>query len=158
MFLTEANVLHYLVQRGFVCSDAVTSGAYAVRNLSRRNRNFRVTTGAGEFLVKQARQWNYGGRGTIEREAALCRHAHTDSSFEPLRRLVPATHSYDPDQSILIFEFLPGRAALSDSPHRFAPGQARAIGAAMADFHRRMASPDLAASFPGEPPGVLAMH
>src|SRR6516164_8424180 len=54
VFLTEANVLHYLVRRGFARYDAVTSGDYAVRNLTRRNRNFRVSAGAQEFLVKQA--------------------------------------------------------------------------------------------------------
>jgi len=158
MFLTDATVLDYLHARGFVGLDAVTSGQYAVRNLSRRNRNFRVSTGTTELLVKQARQWTVSGRTTIEREAALCRRAHLENGFEPLRRLVPAPYSYDPGHSILIFEFLPGRSALFDSPHRFSPLAARRVAAAMSGFHRDMANPEFAKSFPGERPGVLSIH
>jgi Ser/Thr protein kinase RdoA (MazF antagonist) len=158
VFLTEANVLHYLVRRGFARYDAVARGDYGVRNLSRRNRNFRVSTGAQDFLVKQAGEWNHGGRATIEREAVLCRRAHTDAAFEPLRRLVPATHSYDPHGSILIFDFLHGSTPLADSAHHLAPESARAIAAAMADFHRRMSAPGLAQAFPGDAPALLSMH
>jgi len=129
-----------------------------VRNLSRRNRNYRVSTGTTDFLVKQARQWNVAGRTTIEREAALCRRAHTDAGFEPLRRLVPPPYSYDPQHSILIFEFLKDRTAVFDSPHRFAPAVARQVAAAMGGFHREMGREELRHSFPGEIPGVLSMH
>src|SRR5215471_19107331 len=135
MFLTEASVLHYLCDRGFAGYQAVTGGTYAVRNLSRRNRNFRISTGAGEFLVKQARQWNLTGRRTVEREAMFCRRAHTDPGFAPIRGLVPAPYSYDPDQSILIFEFLQGRTALFDSPRRFAAEAVQQIAEAMAGLH-----------------------
>jgi Ser/Thr protein kinase RdoA (MazF antagonist) len=155
VFLTEANVLHYLVRRGFARHDVVTSGDYAVRNLSRRNRNFRVSAGAQEFLVKQAGEWNHVGRATIEREAALCRRAHTDTRFEPVRCLFPATYSYDPNSSILIFDCLPGSA---DASRGIAPELARTIAAAMAEFHRAMSSQDLAGTFPGAAPGILSMH
>jgi Ser/Thr protein kinase RdoA (MazF antagonist) len=155
VFLTEANVLHYLVRRGFARYDAVTSGDYAVRNLTRRNRNFRVSTGAREFLVKQAGEWNHAGRATIEREAALCRQAHTDARFAAVRRLAPATYSYDPNASILIFDCL---SASADASRGIAPELARTIAAAMAEFHRAMSSPDLAATFPGDHPGILSMH
>src|SRR5258705_1566280 len=158
MFLTEASVLHYLARRGFADFDCVTGGAYAVRNLSRRNRNFRVSTGTREFLVKQARQWNLAGRSSIEREAALCRRAHTDAGFEAMRRLAPATYSYDPAQSILIFEFLPEHGSLFESPHRFSPAAARLSATTMATFHRGMSDPKMADWFPGEEPGALSMH
>jgi Ser/Thr protein kinase RdoA (MazF antagonist) len=158
MFLTEANVLHYLARRGFAGFDSVTGGAYAVRNLSRRNRNFRVSTGAREFLVKQARQWNFAGRSSIEREAALSRRAHTEAGFEALRHLAPVTYSYDPARSILIFEFLPEHGTLFESPHRFAPAAARLAGAAMMAFHRAMSDSKMADWFPGEEPGALSMH
>jgi Ser/Thr protein kinase RdoA (MazF antagonist) len=158
MFLTEANVLHYLCGRGFAGYDAVTGESYAVRNLSRRNRNFRVSAGRAEFLVKQARQWNSAGRSTIEREAVLCRRAHTDSDFGPLRRLIPVPHSYDPEHSILIFEFLPDCGALFDSPHRFAPAVGRLLAATMAEFHCEMTDAGIADWLPGKPPGALTMH
>jgi Ser/Thr protein kinase RdoA (MazF antagonist) len=155
VFLTAANVLRYLVGRGYARPESVTSGTYAVDDLSRRNRNFRVSTGIREFLVKQAREWNRAGRSTIEREAALCRRAHTDPDFSVLRRLIPATHSYDPAGSVLIFDFLPESIPLADSSLRFAPDRIGAIGRAMAEFHGQMTPPDLAQEFPGDLPGVL---
>jgi len=151
VFLTEANVLQYLVRRGFARYDTVTDGSFAVRNLSRRNRNYRVCTGAREFLVKQAGEWHQSGRATIEREAALCRRAHTDAAFEPLRRLLPATHSYDPRNSILIFDFLAGASVAG-------PEHGTMIGTAMAEFHRAMSVAALAEQFPADPPGVLLLH
>jgi hypothetical protein len=151
VLLTEANVLHYLVKRGFARYDTVTDGSFAVRNLSRRNRNFRVCTGSRDLLVKQAGEWNQGGRATIEREAALCRRAHTDAALESLRRLLPTNHSYDPRNSILIFDFLASTTVAG-------PEHGAMIGAVMAEFHRAMSASELAEAFPADPPGVLFLH
>ena len=71
MFLTEANVLHYLLSKRFAAAEDVVSGNFLVRGLSRRNHNFRVTSGAREYLVKQVRKWDAEGRASLEREAAV---------------------------------------------------------------------------------------
>uniref|UniRef100_Q01SN1 Aminoglycoside phosphotransferase n=1 Tax=Solibacter usitatus (strain Ellin6076) TaxID=234267 RepID=Q01SN1_SOLUE len=158
MFLTEANVLDYLTGRGFAGPEFVVRGEWTVRNLSRRNRNFRVTRGGREFLVKQAGTWDLPGRASIEREADLCRRAATDPCFGALRPLVPDVYSYDPDHSILIFEFLPDEASLSDVPERLDARTARLAGELMADYHRQMQSAALAEHFPGSLPGYFSMH
>ncbi len=158
MFLTEANVLHYLTGRRFAGAEVVVRGEYEVRNLSRRNRNFRVTCGAREFLVKQAGQWDEPGRASVEREADLCRRAATDTRFAALRPLVPAVYSYDPGNSILIFEFLPDESALSDAPTCFLPQTTRMAGELMSGYHREMKAPEFAEMFPYELPAFFEMH
>jgi Ser/Thr protein kinase RdoA (MazF antagonist) len=157
MFLTEANVLHYLLARRFARPENVVEGAFEVCNLSRRNRNYRVTCGPREYLVKQTGKWDYSGRSTIEREAALYRQARTDSRYQPLRSLAPESYSYDPANAILIFEFLPDDTPLLTAPARLLPETGRAAGRAMARFHADMRLPELAAMFPVEPPTYFAM-
>jgi Ser/Thr protein kinase RdoA (MazF antagonist) len=158
MFLTEANVLHYLAGRGFTGFEPVVDGTFAVYNLSRRNRNFRVSCGTREYLVKQARKWDVAGRSSLEREADFCRQAKTDPRFLPLRRLTPESYSYDPDHSILIFEFLPDESPLPVAPNRLAPEAGRLVGAAMARFHGDMCRSEFAELYPQDPPVFLRMH
>jgi len=158
MFLTEANLLYYLLERRFADLDSVVDGAYRVRNLSRRNRNFRVTCGEREYLVKQPKKWDAASRRTLEQEAAVYWRAKTDSAFEPLKALVPESYAYDPSQSVLILEYLAGRSNLRHSGRRFVPEVARLAGATMGAFHRQMRSESMAAQFPARFPWYIAVH
>jgi len=155
MFLTEANVLHYLVERQFADLEAAVTGAFMVRPLTRRNRNFHVTCGTREYLVKQAKGWDFEARTSVEREAAFYRLQETASRLAPL---VPYCYAYDPPNSVLILEFLSGHAELYDAPDRFAPELGRLCGAAMGAFHQEMESGRLASKFPGSIPWCLSLH
>lgn len=157
MFLTEANVLHYLLARRFVAPENVVEGTYEVRNLSRRNRNYRVTCGAHEYLVKQTGKWDFSGRSTIEQEAALCRRGKTDPRYEPLRGLGPESYSYDPANSILIFEFFPDDVPLAGAPERLMTETGHLAGRVMAGFHTAMQLPELASMYPVVPPAFFSM-
>ena len=155
MFLTTANVLHYLVERQFADLVTAVSGAFSVRSLTRRNSNFHVICGTREYLVKQAKDWDSESRMSVEREAAFYRQQETAKLTAPL---VPRCHAYDPPNSILILEFLSGHTDLFNAPDRFAPELARLCGEAMGAFHREMDSGGLAAEFPGSIPWVLSLH
>jgi hypothetical protein len=155
MFLTGANVLHYLVQRQFADLETAVRGAFAVRLLTRRNSNFHVTCGAREYLVKQAKDWDFAGRTSVQREAAFYRQQETGKGSAPL---APRCYSYDPPNSVLIIEFLSGYTDLYDAPDRFAPEIGRLCGEAMGAFHREMGSGSLASEFPGPIPWVLSFH
>jgi hypothetical protein len=85
MFLMEANVLHYLLERRFADLESVVDGAFQVRNLSRRNRNFQVICGAREYFIKQPRKWDAPSRRSLEQEASIYWQTKTDASFHPLR-------------------------------------------------------------------------
>ena len=155
MFLTEANVLRYLADRQFGDFETAVSGEFAVRSLTRRNRNLHVTCGPREYLVKQANRWDFGGRTSVEREAAFYRQRETRKQ---LANLVPQCYAYDPPNSVLVLEFLPRHTDLYDAPDRFAPETGRLCGEAMGAFHREMESGSLASEFPGSVPWVLSFH
>jgi len=158
MFLTEANILHYFLDHHYADLESVVSGAYQVRNLSRRNRNFRVTCGAHEYLVKQPKKWDAESRRTLEQEAAIYWHAKTDPGFQAVRNLVPESYAYDPPQSILILEYLAEQSNLRSMADRFAPEVARLAGAAMGAFHRDMRAVPDSSLFPRGEPWYLLVH
>ncbi len=153
MFLTEANVLYYLLERQYGDADTAVSGGFSVLPLTRRNRNLHVTFGKREYLVKQAKGWHSSARGSVEREAAFYRQ-----QVERWPYLLPRCYSYDPPNSILVFEFLSGHTDLYDAPDRFAPETGRLCGEVMGNFHREMASGEMASVFAGSIPWSLSMH
>jgi serine/threonine protein kinase len=159
MFLTEANVLHYLVERQFADVETAVAGEFSVRALTRRNVNFHVTCGAREYLVKQAKRWDLEARTSVEREAAFYRQ---EEAGRRLAHLAPQCYSYDPPNSALIMEFLSGHIELYDVADRFAPELGRLCGERMGAFHREMTSGNLAGNlasvFPGAIPWHLSMH
>jgi Ser/Thr protein kinase RdoA (MazF antagonist) len=158
MFLTEANVLHYLVERNFADLESVVSGDFAVRKLSYRNRNFRVTCGAREYLVKQARKWTALRRGSVDREASFYWQVRTEPRFEALRGLVPESYGYDPPHSILILKFLPEQTTLHHARDRFSLALARLVAAGMAALHRDLRSQEIAQQLPAFIPWYLSVH
>ncbi len=158
MFLTEANVLHYLLGKRFACPEDIVDGRFTVRSMSRRNRNFRVTAGAREYLVKQVKTWDADGRASLEREASVYWHARTNPALAPVTALAPHCHSWDPSNTILILEYLPGHSELYDLPDKFSPRLAHLAGEAMSAFHRAMRLPEHQSFFPTEMPPQLSLH
>jgi Ser/Thr protein kinase RdoA (MazF antagonist) len=158
MFLTAANVLHYLVERNFADLESVVSGDFVVRSLSYRNHNFRVTSGAREYLVKQARKWTALGRGSVDREASFYWQVRTQPRFQALRSLVPESYGYDPTHSILILQFLPEQTTLHHAHDLFSPALARLVAREMATVHRDQRSEEISADLPGFPPWYLSIH
>lgn len=157
-YLTEANVLHYLLERRFASLEAVVDGGFTVRRLSRRNNSFHVTCGRRAYLVKQVKIWDAQARSTLEREAAFHWRSRTDSHYHAVAPLIPQPYAWDPANSILIFNWLAGYSELHDSRQRFSPDLARLMAATMAFFHRHMAMPRLTSVFPAGIPQHLAMH
>jgi Ser/Thr protein kinase RdoA (MazF antagonist) len=155
MFLTEANVLYYLVDKQFADVETAVSGAFAVCPLTRRNLNFHVTCGTREYLVKQAKGWDFENRASVEREAAFYR---LEEAGKRLADLVPHCYAYDPPNSILIFEYLAGYTDLNAAHDRLDPEVGRLCGEAMGAFHQEMESGGLASEFPGRIPWCLSFH
>ncbi len=158
MFLTEASVLHYLLDRRFADLESVVRGAFDVRNLSRRNRNYRVTCGAREYFIKQPKRWDMASRRSLEREAGIYWRARTEPGFAPLRALVPESYGYDPVNSVLTLQYLPGQSNLHRMPDRFSPAVARLAGATMGVFHREMRALADGTLFSRRKPWYLAIH
>ena len=155
MFLTRSNVFHYLVERKFCDLEAGVSGPFAVRSRPRRNLNFHVTCGSREYLVKQAKVWDSESRATVESEAAFYRRRE---GYPYLASLIPRCYSFDPPNSILVFEFLSGYTDLYDLADRFSPEVGRLCGENIAAYHREMEMDSLALEFPEAGPSYLSLH
>jgi Ser/Thr protein kinase RdoA (MazF antagonist) len=158
MFLTQANVLHYLLEKRFADLEDVVSCQLTVRTLSRRNHNFRVTSGAREYLVKQVKKWDAESRASLDREAKLYWETKSNPCFAPVAALAPQSYAWDPPNAVLILEYLPEHTELYDLPDRFAPGLARLAGQAMGGFHRAMQADELASLFPSDTPWQFFPH
>jgi thiamine kinase-like enzyme len=158
MFLTEASVLHYLLDRRFADLPSVVNGAFQVHNLSRRNRNFRVTCGPREYFIKQPRKWDAPSRRSLDQEAAIYWQARTDPGFQSLKALVPEAYGYDPDNSVLTLQYLPRQTNLHHTADRFSPDLARLAGATMGAFHRGMRALSGSALFSRRKPWYFSIH
>lgn len=158
MFLTPANLYYYLLHKKFADAEDVVSGQFTVRSLSRRNHNFRINAGSREYLVKQVRKWDAGGRASLEREASVYWQSRTNPNLAPFAELAPRSYAWDPPNSVLILEYLPEHTELYDLADRFSPDLALLAGRAMAKFHRAMESEEYRTLFPAELPQALSMH
>lgn len=158
MFLTEANVLHYLLERRFADLESVVDGDFRVRDLSARNRNFQVTCGTREYFLKQPKKWDFGSRRSLDQEAAIYWRVKTDPSFQPLRALVPDSYGYDPGNSILTLQYLSGQTNLRRGAGRFKPERACFAGATMGALHREMRAISDSSVFPRHKPWCFSIH
>jgi aminoglycoside phosphotransferase (APT) family kinase protein len=158
MFLTEANVLHYLLDRSFADIESVVDGNYRVRNFSRRNRNLHVTCGAREYFIKQPAKWNSPSRQALEREAAIYWQTRADPAFQPIQALIPESYAWDPSNCVLTLKYLAGQTSLRYAESPFAPETAKAAGAAMGALHRDMRGISNSSVFPRKRPWYLTLH
>ena len=101
--LDQADVVGYLLERGWLAPAAIVDGGVAVRDASSRNRNFRVECGDGPgYLLKQG----LGADGvlTVAREARVYEDlAVTAPGFAAH---LPRYYGYDRDRGVLALELI----------------------------------------------------
>ncbi|MDP1849233.1 MAG: phosphotransferase [Solirubrobacteraceae bacterium] len=154
--LEQDEVPAYLLRRRLLSRRSIVAGHLRVGDVSSRNRNFRVTGGAGEsYLLKQGIAAD--SAQSLRNEAALYRRLTADAAAAPAAS-VPALHGYDARRGILILEWLPGGEDL-DALHRrrggCPPALAAALGRALATLHAIV--PD-GEELREDAPWVLALH
>jgi aminoglycoside phosphotransferase (APT) family kinase protein len=137
--LTQADVPAWLLARGFVGPEAILDDDLVVRDASSRNRNFRVETGSGGYLLKQG--LGAEAAGTVANEAAVYSRLAQQPGLVPF---VPRLHGYDQAEGVLVLELLAGAVDLR-SHHlgsgRFSAGPAAALGTALGRLHRQTRRP-----------------
>lgn len=146
MILTPQNLAHYLIERGMVTRESVVSGSLEIVEISRRNRNFKVTERNGQgYFVKQVRQWDAEATRTLQTEAECYRLATRDAALEGIAAIVPRFCLFDPRSSVLITELLDGAQTIAEHHFRsddFPIAVAEQLGQAFGTYHRSaMANP-----------------
>lgn len=151
--LGEREVLDLLIARDLLSPRNVVDGGLAIRDVSRRNRNFRVTTDDGpSYLVKQG--FGAEGRATVSHEAAV--YSALGSRDGRLRRYLPVCHAWEPDQALLVLELLPRARSLAEhqARGRFSGAVAAALGRALGTLHAAQPRSERG----GEPPSAFWIH
>ncbi|HEU4560534.1 MAG TPA: phosphotransferase [Longimicrobium sp.] len=144
MILSSRTLVHYLVDRGLVPAQAVVDGDYTAREMSRRNRNFSVTAGAGPGLfVKQPGDWEAFSSETLRREATCYLLARDDPDFRALAEMMPPFVDWDAAHHVLTLQLLPASESLAEHhgrTGRFPPRVARRLGELLGSYHRHAGS------------------
>jgi aminoglycoside phosphotransferase (APT) family kinase protein len=107
--LEQHEVAAYLLARGLVSRRSIVDGTLQITDATSRNRNFRVSGGAGEsLLLKQGLTTD--GAESLENEALL--YARLHAAGGALYGAIPRMHGFDADRDLLILEWIGGSADL----------------------------------------------
>ncbi len=145
--LEQHEVAGYLLQRRLVSRRSIVSGRLRIADASSRNRNFRVSAGAGEsYLLKQGLAAD--SAHTLANEAALYRR------LAPVATWVPRLLGHDAARALLVLEWIEDGEDL-DRRGGCSPVLAAALGRVLAALHA--IEPD-EEELRRDPPWVLALH
>jgi hypothetical protein len=162
--LSRDDVVTHLRRGDFLQGDAIPRDAH-VEDVSRRNRNFKVTTARGSgYFLKQGD--SIETRATVAHEADVYRYLSAPGRRRRIGRYLPSFYGYEAESGLLVTELLAGAENLAEHHGRrvrFSLVIARAIGDALGTLHglrpTRVAATDGQAPFPsGSPPWVLSIH
>lgn len=135
IMLNQYEVVSYLLQHKLLSPAQVVAGDLKVADVSRRHRNYKITSSLGAgYVLKQ-------GVGQ-DRIAAIGREAATyqflDSGIKGLSRYLPRFCAYDAEERVLILELVDGAQNLREYHlhHGYFPiSLARILGNALATLH-----------------------
>jgi aminoglycoside phosphotransferase (APT) family kinase protein len=166
-----ADIVRFLLERGYLEPAEITHGTIVVRDASRRNRNVSVVRAdRPSYFVK------YGLPGvrrlTLQREAAV--YQVLDRASEPggparaeSARFAACFVAYHPDDALLIVELLTPSSSLADRfygdpRYRLAPPLASRLGSALGALHRAFGEQAHQLATPGAvgstTPAILWLH
>jgi thiamine kinase-like enzyme len=134
--LSQHDVVPYLLSRGLISSRCVVDGNVAILDNSRRNRNYRIISPDGSYLVKQA--IGSDRIETLAREAAIYQQLFS-ASRNGITSHLPGFCAYDSEQHILILELVQDAETLREQQQRLggvSSHSAKKAAQALAALHR----------------------
>jgi hypothetical protein len=103
--LAEADLIEYLFRRKLVDAASVVAGDLAIVDASRRNRNYAILRRCGPaYLLKQASDPERNA--SIANEARVYKLLHAGDTSYAFARYLPRYFGYDPDEHVVVIEFL----------------------------------------------------
>ncbi|MDQ6612471.1 MAG: aminoglycoside phosphotransferase family protein [Gemmatimonadota bacterium] len=139
MYLTSQNVAFYLAGRGLIPFHSMVNDTLTVVEAPRRNRNFKVMRGTQPgFFVKQVASFEPLAMETHRRDGRCYWLANNHAEFTALLPLLPAFHTFDVAQSILVTALLDGAETLHQlhlQTGTFPTDVAVLLANALAHFH-----------------------
>lgn len=135
--LTQHDVVPYLLSRDLITPQCVVDGNVAVLDNSRRNRNYRIISPDGCYLLKQA--VGSDRIETLSREAVIYQQFFSGDQKNGIATHLPKFCAYDSEQHILILELVQGAETLREQQQRLgrvSSHAARKAANALAALHR----------------------
>ena len=138
----------YLMDKKLIDPDAVLHGELTVTSAARRNRNLRVETSAGGYLIKQPDDPTEGGHYTLRAEAGFYLFCQQEPAAAAMTEVLPRLVSFDPDRSLIALELIPAATPLwqrfsAAGPQAFPFEIGRQLGRALGVVHRTFRDPAL---------------
>ncbi|MGB7751752.1 MAG: aminoglycoside phosphotransferase family protein [Candidatus Acidiferrales bacterium] len=140
--LTQHDVVPYLLSRELITPQCVVAGNVAVLDNSRRNRNYRIISPDGCYLLKQA--VGPDRIETLSREAAIYQQLFSSTAKNGIASHFPGFRAYDSEQHILILELIQDAETLREQLQRLgrvSAGSAQRAAEALAALHQANAMP-----------------
>jgi len=165
MFLTATNVFHYLRDTALVSERDVLEENFAVVEVGRRNRNFKILRGrGGSLFVKQVPLVHPETVSSFIKEAACAQIAAEAAEPSALRAVTPQLKRYDPETHVLAYGLLESAETLAELvvrngaiPLPLTGRLARTLAACHLETARPAALSRVAAALSGQPPWVLVI-
>lgn len=151
---TPPELVSYLLQAGLLTKHSIVNGDLVIADVSRRNRNFKVTRSDGpSYLVKQGA--GDEGAASLAREASVYRWLEGAGDQE----FLPHCYHYDEHESILVIEYVRDSCDLREHYVRsgkFSREIAEEMARALAALHRR--SPETLLTVRYDRPWAASLH
>ena len=166
MYLTSTSIAAWLIQRGLLNPAAVTAGQFAVQEIERHNRGFRVYRPLDRPLfVKQLRVFDAPNVECLKKEAAFGDAFSRCGSIQWLTSHVPDFLDYDIRHHAVTVQLLPDTINLHEHVERstaMPDSVASELGELIAAFHSTECDELLsmvdAEHLPGNAPWILSFH
>jgi hypothetical protein len=166
MNITQANTVHYLLERGLLTRESAVDGDLVLVSSSSNNSNTKVIRKDNPgFFIKQIRRSDMTAVVSVQREAMAYWLGYNDADFASLIPYIPKYHDYDPTRHLLVTELLADGVNLYEyrfSKGAYPPGVAAQMGTALAAYHKsagaEMRKGEKADTMAKTIPWVLTLH
>jgi thiamine kinase-like enzyme len=135
--LTQHDVVPYLLSRDLIAPKSVVDGDVAILDNSRRNRNYRIISPDGCYLLKQA--VGSDRIETLSREASIYQQLFSRHQKNGIASHLPKFCAYDSGEHILVLELIQDAETLREQQQRLgrvSSHSAKSAADALAALHR----------------------
>ncbi|MGH1338775.1 MAG: phosphotransferase [Aureispira sp.] len=140
MQLTEKNIHHYLLDKGYLNPVLLMQGKYKVESDRTRNAIFKVYLETGQSIfVKQLVEIHSQNAYLIQKDATVHRLFQQTDCYQGIRAFVPELLGYDADNQVLATELFPYAKSLMENIQEnkaFSITHANIIGEILHAYHQ----------------------
>ena len=106
--LTQRNIIHYLIDKGFLDTEPLMNGGFKLTTYQSRNCIFIIELdGQTDLFVKQLVALDKSNVYFMQKDATFYHLVHQTDYFKYLAPAIPKYFGYDPKTQVLVLEYYP---------------------------------------------------